>query len=293
MSERGYGYYPEEGGLYTAGLLTGGGSYKAGLLTGGGLRSFREGKQRYPSLVWGIKKLQNMERMKKIREKEEEKERKGKKTWRQVFNDYVIPAIKQAKEEYKRNLTGPELEAYRKREQERERRKKQKAEDMRLVDITFNDYLKDENSIERTKKNVSDALAQEGVYNDKIFRRIMGYLFPNLKTTMDERTEKPLLQTMKMEVSERVPKRKQGSYIYKLIEEQKKKSKEEQRGNITNRPPKEQIPEASTKPKQKPKRQTVEEEEFEEVKEPKSPREGTKRKKAEPKGSGLVRLRTK
>jgi len=274
MSERGYGYYPEEGGLYTAGLLT-----------GGGLKYFKAEGKRYPSMTWGIKKIINMERMKKIREKEEEKERKGKKTWRQVFNKYVIPVIKQAKEEYERNLTGPELEAYRKREQERLKRKEREKENIELIENIL-DELKGNNP-QQAALNLAKVLIYEGNPDDRIFRAIMGYLYPQLKTKISERTGKPVLESVEIS-KDLVPKRRQGSYI-RLLELLLRVRQEirEQRRNITNRPPREErreqfqelVPEEETDEEGYKTAEETDEEgyktaEEEEVKEPKEQLQG-------------------
>jgi hypothetical protein len=155
--DRGYGYYPqEEGGLYTAGLLT-----------GGGLKSFRKGKpgsedsKVVPSLTWGIKKLQ--------------REGTGARLKQSRWWQFMQAALEEARKKYVASMSDAEYAEYLDRQKRQLEAKDYKRKKIELVRSTL-EKLKGKTK-EATAKNIAKALKIEGNPKTRVLRAAMMILY--------------------------------------------------------------------------------------------------------------------
>jgi hypothetical protein len=251
MTTRGYGYYPEEeGGLYTAGLLT-----------GGGLKSFREGKPKkgektvsVPSLTWGISRLQRAGRGAQL---------KNTKWW-----GFMQKALEEAREKYLASLTEEEKQKYLAGKRRQLVAKDRKAQKLELFRSVLQELKGD--TKEKTAENIAKALLQEGNPKTRVLRSAMAILYPDLKQQRDNKGGYPALKQYKVKGLIHVPrgKLKGTSYIgfknpIKTDEEKINRRIEKLEGIIeklsasVKEQPKEEV--VVEKPKPKPKRRTAEE----------------------------------
>jgi hypothetical protein len=195
MSDRGYGYYPEEeGGLYTAGLLT-----------GSGLKSFRKGKPKkgepsvtVPSLTWSIKRLQRSGRGEKL---------KNSKWW-----GFMQAALEDARAKYLASMSPDEKDRYLENQKKQLEAKERKKAKMVLVRDALEE-LKG-NTKEETAKNIAEALKMEGNPNTRILRSAMGILYPELKKNRDNKGGYPDLKPYKFKGVVTLPRKKYKTKSY-------------------------------------------------------------------------------
>jgi hypothetical protein len=159
--DEGYGYYPDEGGLYTAGLLT-----------GGGLKGFRQGigGPSVPSLTWGIKKLQREGTGQRL---------KNTKWW-----GFMQKALEQARQEYLASMTDAERAKYLESKRKQLAQKERKRAKIELVRAAL-EKLKG-NTVEETAKNIAEALKIEGNPKTRVLRAALTVLYLALKDKDDE-----------------------------------------------------------------------------------------------------------
>jgi len=195
MSDRGYGYYPEEeGGLYAAGLLT-----------GAGLKSFRKGNPRkgeptvtVPSLTWGISRLGRAGRGEKL---------KNSKWW-----GFMQAALEDARAKYLASMTPDEKEKYlanRKKQLEAKERKKAKVALVRNALEELKGKTKEE-----TAKNIAEALKMEGNPKTRVLRSAMAILYPELKKNRDNKGRYPDLKPYKFKGLVKIPRKKYKTASY-------------------------------------------------------------------------------
>jgi hypothetical protein len=189
--EEGYGYYPDEGGLYTAGLLT-----------EGGLKSFRQGLggPSVPSLTWGIKKLQREGTGQRL---------KNTKWW-----GFMQKALDQARQEYLASMSEAERARYLESKRKQLAQKERKQAKINLVRAAL-EKLKGKDAQE-TAKNIAEALKIEGNAKTRILRAALMILYPSLRTlSEDERREK--LKDFKVRKFIKVPRSIKVEAILALI----------------------------------------------------------------------------
>ncbi|MCL6579442.1 MAG: hypothetical protein K6T73_08675 [Candidatus Bathyarchaeota archaeon] len=172
MSDRGYGYYPDEGGLYSGGLVT-----------GGGLKSFRKGKPGtnesvlyVPSLTWGIRKLQRAGTGERL---------KNTKWW-----GFMQKALEQAKREYLASMTEAERAKYVENQKRQLAAKERKMLKMNLVRDTL-EKLKGKD-MRQTAMRIAEALKLEGNPKTRILRSALMILYPDLKNLDKEQRKMQL-----------------------------------------------------------------------------------------------------
>jgi hypothetical protein len=195
MSDRGYGYYPEEeGGLYTAGLLT-----------GGGLKSFREGKPKkgvptvsVPSLTWGISRLQRVGRGAQL---------KNTKWW-----GFMQKALEEAREKYLASLTEEEKKKYLAGKKKQLEAKDKKVQKLELVRKALEGLKGD--TKEKTAENIAKALLKEGNPKTRVLRSAMAILYPELKEKRDNKGGYPALKQYKVKGLIHVPRKKPKGTSY-------------------------------------------------------------------------------
>jgi hypothetical protein len=195
MSDRGYGYYPEEeGGLYAAGLLT-----------GAGLKSFRKGNPRkgepvrsVPSLTWGISRLGREGRGEKL---------KNSKWW-----GFMQAALEDARAKYLASMSEEEKTKYlenRKKQLEAKERKKAKIALVRNALEELKGKTKEE-----TAKRIAEALKMEGNPKTRVLRSAMAILYPELKKNRDNKGRYTDLNQYKIRGLVSVPRKKYKTHSY-------------------------------------------------------------------------------
>jgi hypothetical protein len=184
----GYGYYDEEGGLFTGGLIT-----------GAGLKGFRQGigGPSVPSLTWGIKKLQREGTGQKL---------KNSKWW-----GFMQKALDQARQEYLASMTDEERARYLESKKKQLAQKERKQARINLVRAAL-EKLKGKDAQE-TAKNIAEALKIEGNAKTRVLRAALMVLYPDLRNlSKDERHEK--LKEFKVRKFVSVPRKKYKARSY-------------------------------------------------------------------------------